>query len=106
MIPNLNKVKLPFLEREKCAIPEIEFRCLSLDTVWGLVLWTSCLPFAPNPFNLKNGILVDVFEKMEKLFSFRKIPIGKIGLLQFYKEVMIVSWFYRSRTYVVVFWNL
>ena len=65
MIPNLNKVKLPFLEREKFAIPEIEFRYVFV-LIHRPGAWTldrSRLPLTPNPFYLKNGILVDGFEQ-------------------------------------------
>lgn len=42
--------------------------CLSLYTVRGLGLWTSRLALTPNPFYLKNGILVDGFEKWKRNF--------------------------------------
>ena len=88
MIPNLNKVKLPFLEREKCAIPEIEFRYVFV-LIHRPGAWTldrSRLPLTPNPFYLKNGILVDGFEQWKIIFFFRKFRLGKQDFFSFSKR--------------------
>lgn len=88
MIPNLNKVKLPFLEREKCAIPEIEFRYVFV-LIHRPGAWTldrSRLPLTPNPFYLKNGILVDGFEQWKINCFFRKFRLGKQDFFSFTKR--------------------
>ena len=169
MIPNLNKVKLPFLEREKSAIPEIEFRfvfvlkaCLHRGggpqvgevtrlggvthlSIWSLILiwsrlhvrwgdppyvtlpiwgppppckqalthrpgaWTldrSRLPLTPNPFYLKNGILVDGFEQWKINSFFRKLRLGKQDFFSFTKREWLSFDFVDLRTYVRVFRKL
>ena len=88
MIPNLNKVKLPFLEREKFAIPEIEFRYVFV-LIHRPGAWTldrSRLPLTPNPFYLKNGILVDGFEQWKINSFFRKLRLGKQDFFSFTKK--------------------
>lgn len=88
MIPNLNKVKLPFLEREKFAIPEIEFRYVFV-LIHRPGAWTldrSRLPLTPNPFYLKNGILVDGFEQWKINSFFRKLRLGKQDFFSFTKR--------------------
>ena len=98
MIPNLNKVKLPFLEREKCAIPEIEFRYVFVF-IHRPGAWTLDFAFTFNTESIlfKKGDTRRWVWKMEKEFFFQKIPIGKTGFLQFYQERMIIFWFYRSQ---------
>ena len=88
MIPNLNKVKLPFLEREKRAIPEIEFRCVFVF-IHPPRAWTLDFAFTFNAESIlckKWDTDLDGFEKWKKEFFFRKFRSGKQDFFSFTKR--------------------